>query len=81
MKKELTALASMPDSEIDFTDIPPTQENDWLGAERAKFYRPVKQQLTVRVNADVLAWLKSQGKGYQSRLNEILRSAMLEKTH
>lgn len=81
MQQELTALASMPDSEIDFTDIPPTQENDWLGAERAKFYRPVKQQLTVRIDSDILDWLKSQGKGYQSRLNEILRSAMLEKTH
>ncbi len=81
MQQELTALASMPDSEIDFTDIPPTQENDWLGAERAKFYRPVKQQLTVRIDSDILAWLKSQGKGYQSRLNEILRSAMIEKIH
>jgi uncharacterized protein (DUF4415 family) len=47
------------------------------GAERGKFYRPIKQQLTVRVDADVLEWLKSQGSGYQSRLNDILRSAML----
>ncbi|MEI6333069.1 MAG: BrnA antitoxin family protein [Methylococcaceae bacterium] len=79
MLQELSALKAMPETEIDFTDIPSTQERDWLGAERGKFYRPVKQQLTVRVDADVLAWLKSQGKGYQSRLNEILRSAMLEK--
>ncbi len=79
MLQELSALKAMPETEIDFTDIPSTQEQDWLGAERGKFYRPVKQQLTVRVDADVLAWLKSQGKGYQSRLNEILRSAMLEK--
>jgi uncharacterized protein (DUF4415 family) len=40
----------------------------------------MKQQLTVRIDADVLAWLKGQGKGYQSRLNEILRSAMLDKS-
>ncbi|MCX7102607.1 MAG: BrnA antitoxin family protein [Methylobacter sp.] len=40
----------------------------------------VKQQLTVRVVADVLTWLKNQGKGYQSRLNEILRTEMLEQT-
>ena len=79
MLQDLSALKAMPETEIDFTDIPSTQEQDWLGAERGKFYRPVKQQLTVRVDADVLAWLKSQGKGYQSRLNEILRSAMLEK--
>jgi len=42
MQQELTALASMPDSEIDFNDIPPTQENDWLGgAERANFIAPL----------------------------------------
>ena len=48
-----------------------------MGAERGKFYRPLKQQLTVRIDADVVAWLKGQGKGYQSRLNQILRTAML----
>jgi uncharacterized protein (DUF4415 family) len=50
---------------------------NWQGAERGKFYRPIKQQLTVRGDADVLEWLKSQGHGYQSRLKDILRSAML----
>jgi uncharacterized protein (DUF4415 family) len=45
--------------------------------KRGKFYRPIQQQLTVRVDADVLEWLKSQGSGYQSRLNDILRNAML----
>ena len=40
-------------------------------------YRPVKKQITARVDADVLAWLKSQGKGYQSRMNAILRREML----
>jgi uncharacterized protein (DUF4415 family) len=45
--------------------------------QRGKFYRPVKKQITARVDADVLAWLKSQGKGYQSRMNAILRDAML----
>ena len=38
-----------------------------------------KRQLTVRIDTDVLAWLKAQGKGYQSRLNEILRAAMIDK--
>jgi uncharacterized protein (DUF4415 family) len=41
------------------------------------FYRPVKQQVTARLDSDVLRWLKSQGKGYQSRMNEILRKEML----
>ena len=77
--KELAALAATPENEIDFSDLPPTTEQDWHGAVRGKFYRPIKQQLTVRIDADVLEWLKSQGKGYQSRLNEILRAAMLDK--
>ncbi len=79
IRKELAALAAKPESEIDFSDIPVASRQDWHGAVRGKFYRPVKQQLTVRVDADVLEWLKSQGKGYQSRLNDILRAAMLDK--
>lgn len=76
--KELAALAALPEQSIDFSDLPATTEKDWAGAVRGKFYRPVKQQLTVRIDADVVEWLKSQGKGYQSRLNTILRSAMLD---
>jgi len=79
IRKELAALAAKPENEIDFSDIPATTEQDWSGAVRGKFYRPIKQQLTVRIDADVLEWLKSQGKGYQSRLNDILRAAMLNK--
>ncbi len=78
IRKELAALAAKPENEIDFSDIPATTEQDWHGAVRGKFYRPIKQQLTVRIDADVLEWLKSQGKGYQGRLNEILRAAMLD---
>jgi uncharacterized protein (DUF4415 family) len=77
VRKELSLLAAKPEGEIDFSDLPATQREDWQGAERGKFYRPIKQQLTVRVDADVLEWLKSQGSGYQSRLNDILRNAML----
>jgi uncharacterized protein (DUF4415 family) len=76
-RKKLAVLASKPESEIDFSDIPGTSEEDWKSAARGKFYRPVKHQLTVRIDADVLEWLKSDGKGYQSRLNDILRKAML----
>jgi uncharacterized protein (DUF4415 family) len=79
IRKELAALAAKPESEIDFSDLPATSEQDWHGAVRGKFYRPIKQQLTVRIDADVLEWLKSQGRGYQSRLNDILRTAMLDK--
>jgi uncharacterized protein (DUF4415 family) len=79
IRKELAALAAKPESEIDFSDLPATTEQDWQGARRGQFYRPVKKQLTVRIDADVLEWLKSQGKGYQRRLNAILRSAMLDR--
>ena len=79
VRKELAALAAKLESEIDFSDLPPTADRDWQGAVRGKFYRPIKQQLTVRIDADVVEWLKSQGKGYQSRLNDILRAAMLNK--
>lgn len=78
IRKELATLAGMSEQEIDFSDIPATTEQDWQGGVRGKFYRPVKQQLTVRIDADVVEWLKGQGKGYQSRLNTILRSAMLK---
>lgn len=81
VRKELAALAALPESAIDFSDLPPLHAQDWVGAERGKFYRPIKQQLTVRIDADVVAWLKGQGKGYQSRLNEILRSAMLSSSN
>jgi uncharacterized protein (DUF4415 family) len=73
-KKELRALTAKPDNEIDLTDIP--EIIDWSGAVVGKFYRPIKKSLTIRVDADVLAWLRSQGKGYQTRINQLLRSAM-----
>ncbi|MET3105577.1 uncharacterized protein (DUF4415 family) [Oxalobacteraceae bacterium GrIS 2.11] len=76
-RKELKALASRADQAIDFSDIPATSASDWIDAVRGKHYRPLKRQLTVRIDSDVLEWLKSEGKGYQSRLNEILRAAMV----
>ena len=74
---ELATLAALPEDHIDTSDIPPTSENFWRDAVRNPFYRPVKQQLTVRLDADVLAWLRSEGRGYQTKLNGILREAML----
>jgi len=78
VRKELAALVGKSEDDIDFSDIPATTEQDWSGAVRARFYRPIKKQLTVRIDADILEWLKSGGpKGYQKRLNEILRKEML----
>jgi uncharacterized protein (DUF4415 family) len=76
-KRKLSRLAKQPDSEIDFSDIPPLKESFWKNAVRNPFYRPVKQQLTVRLDSDVIAWLRRQGRGYQTRLNTVLREAML----
>jgi len=76
-KAELAALAALPDEQIDTSDIPPLSESFWQNAVGNPFYRPLKQQVTVRMDADVLAWLRSSGRGYQSRLNSILREAML----
>jgi uncharacterized protein (DUF4415 family) len=76
-RAKLKALAARPDSEIDTSDIPELSEEQWENAKRGHFYRPRKRQITARVDADVLDWLKSQGKGYQSRINAILRREML----
>jgi uncharacterized protein (DUF4415 family) len=74
IEAELKAIAAMPDANIDYSDIP--QITDFSGFEVGKFYRPVKETVTVRLDADVLHWLKQGGKGYQSRLNAILRKEM-----
>jgi uncharacterized protein (DUF4415 family) len=78
-KRELAELAKRPDSEIDFSDIPELTEKFWQNAVPNPFYKPVKKQVTLRIDADILAWLRQQGKeGYQSRLNAVLRQVMLE---
>jgi len=74
---ELAALAARPDSEIDYSDIPPLTEEFWKNAVRGRFYKPTKTSTTVRIDSDVLAWLRGHGKGYQSRINAILRREML----
>lgn len=75
--KRLLGNGTVPDDQLDLSDVP--EITDWNNAVRhGQFYRPVKQQTSVRLDADVLAWLKGQGKGYQTRINKILREAMLE---
>lgn len=68
---ELKALEAMPDAEIDTREIPVAL--DWAGARRGKFYRPVKRQLTLRLDADLVDFFEAQGKGYQTRINDALR--------
>ncbi|HEY5409674.1 MAG TPA: BrnA antitoxin family protein [Caulobacteraceae bacterium] len=76
-REHLAELAALPDESIDTSDIPELSDQTWNAGVRGRFYRPVKQQITARVDADVLDWLKSEGRGYQGRLNAILRREML----
>ena len=70
-KAELKHLHALPDDKIDTGDIP--EVRDWPGARRGVFYRPIKQQLTLRLDADLIDWFKQNGTGYQTRINAALR--------
>ena len=73
-KAEVEALAALPDDESDTSDLP--EILDWSGARRGLLYRPVKQQITLRLDADVVAWFKANapgGRGYQTEINHVLR--------
>ncbi len=73
-RAELQALEKLSDEEIDTTDIP--ELKDWSGGRRGMFYRPVKQQITLRLDADVVAWFREHaqgGRGYQTDINRALR--------
>ena len=74
IKSDLARIDRMKDSAIDYSDIPPLGREFFAKATAA--WPPTKQQLTIRLDADVLRWLKSNGRGYQTRINRILRTAM-----
>jgi uncharacterized protein (DUF4415 family) len=76
-RREIEALAAMAEEDIDTSDIP--EVTDWSGAKRGLFYRPVKQQLTLRLDADVIDWFRREGTGYQSRMNAALREYVSRK--
>ena len=83
-RKEVEALAAMPDDQIDFSDIPELTEADFrrMVPGRMLMYRPLKKPVTMRLDVDVLEWLKSTGPGYQSLANRLLRYQMcLALTH
>ncbi len=73
-KAEIEALAALPEDRIQTDDIP--EVTNWSGAKRGMFYRPIKQQITLRLDADLIDWFKThhlQGEGYQTRINRALR--------
>ena len=74
-RKKLEKFAARSDREIDLSDIPEIREIP-SDAVIGKFYRPKKETVTIRIDADVLAWLKASGSGYQTRINGFLRQLM-----
>lgn len=74
-KEDIKKLRAKRDADIDFSDAPLVL--DWNKAEIGKFYRPPKKPVTMRLDSDVIDWLKSDGPGYQTKANWLLRSAML----
>lgn len=72
---ELAALEAMSDDDIDYSDIPPVR--DFTGWRRGVFYRPEKQAVTIRLDADVVAWFKGREPKYQTAMNRVLRDYML----
>src|SRR5438045_7357003 len=66
-KRDIAAIAAKTDADIDFPDIP--LQRDWSGAEIGKFYRPGKKPVTLRLDTDVIKWLKADGRGYQTKAN------------
>lgn len=77
-KREMQKLATLPEHKIDTSDIPELPPGAWKNALQGKWYRPVKQAVSIRLDADVLTWLKAKGSGYQTKVNGLLRERMLE---
>jgi uncharacterized protein (DUF4415 family) len=73
-RAEIDALVALPDDQIDTSDIP--EQRDWSGARRGVFFRPMKQQITLRLDADLIDWFRRHpegDEGYQTRINRALR--------
>ncbi|GLS30490.1 Uncharacterized conserved protein, DUF4415 family [Mesorhizobium albiziae] len=75
-RAQLAKVAALPDSEIDVGDIPEAPLENWADARRGHLYRPLKHPVTIRLDADVLAWFKehAEGRAYQTEINRVLRS-------
>lgn len=74
-KRQVANIAAKKDADIDLSEMP--EVTDWSGAEIGKFYRPPKKPVTMRLDTDILDWLKGYGRGYQTKVNILLRHAML----
>jgi uncharacterized protein (DUF4415 family) len=77
---QLAKLAALPDEQIDTTDIPEAAAENWIHARRGELYRPLKQPVTIRLDADVLTWFKEHAVagGYQTEINRVLRRHVVD---
>jgi len=81
-RAELDALAALPDDKIKTSDIP--EQRDWTAARRGALFRPVKQQVTLRLDADVIDWFRrhpQREEGYQTSINRALREYVAQHDH
>jgi uncharacterized protein (DUF4415 family) len=78
-KERLAEIAAIKDSNIDYSDIPELDNTFWTNAELKM--PTTKDKITVRIDHDIVEWLKAQGTGYQSKMNSILRQFMVAKQH
>jgi len=71
-KNDLNKLKNLKDSEIDYSDIPETDALFWKEAE--VIYPSKKTHLSIRLDDDIVQWFKKFGRGYQTKINAVLRS-------
>jgi uncharacterized protein (DUF4415 family) len=78
--EQLAKIAALPEEQIDTADIPEAPTESWIHARRGELYRPLKQPVTIRLDADVLAWFKEHATsgGYQTEINRVLRHHVAE---
>ena len=78
-RADLDAVSAMSEDKINVADLP--EQADWRGAKRGMFYRPIKKQITLRIDADLIEWFRQQSTsetGYQTRINAALREYMAQ---
>lgn len=78
VQDRLRPATTLPDDRINLSDPDAPETLDWSGAVRGRFYKPVKKLKSLCIDADVLAFFEAQGPGYQTRINNVLREAMLK---
>jgi len=74
LRRQLEAIKKLPDDQIDLTDIPELKEDDWLRPHFVGLHhRPGKKSVTIRLDEDMLRWFKKEGRGWQTKMNWVLR--------